>query len=221
MTATPSAKRYAVKEIFGPTIQGEAAMAGVPCRFVRFAGCNMWDGRPETRAASQCPYCDTDFYKGEMKTADEIVADLQQLRGSRTPWVWLSGGEPMLQLDRPLLKALTDWGYLCGLETNGTVFIEPYIEGLLQHIVCSPKVPRKDLMIRRATVLKVLYPHPNPEITPEAMSDFEANVRFLQPIDVIGDPEASKRNLDATIAKIHQLRGWRLSLQTHKLLGVP
>lgn len=212
-------KRYSIKEVFGPTIQGEAAMAGTPVRFVRFAGCNMWDGRPETRADSQCPYCDTDFYHGTLMTAPEIAQALQAIRGSRSPWVWISGGEPMLQVDLHLVKYLGDWGYMCGIETNGTVFIEPVLESHLKHVVCSPKVPFKDLRIRRADVLKVLFPHPNPEITPEKMQGFEASARYLQPIDTMTE-EGNKRNLDLTIAKLHELRGWRLSLQTHKILGV-
>lgn len=211
-------KRYAIKELFGPTIQGEAAMAGTPCRFIRFSGCNMWDGRLETRAASQCPYCDTDFFGGTLMTASEIVRGLWHLVGSQTRWVWISGGEPMLQLDRNLLMTLHDEGYLMGVETNGTQSMHG-VAHLFDHITVSPKVPWDQLRVRSAHTLKLLYPHPNPLITPEAMQDFTADAKYLQPIDTFTE-NGNQANLQATIAKLHTLVGWRLSLQTHKYLGL-
>jgi 7-carboxy-7-deazaguanine synthase len=214
-------KRYAIKEMFGPTIQGEATMAGLPVLFLRFSGCNMWDGRQETRADSQCPYCDTDFFGGELLTIDEIVSGLQKLRdGSGVEWVWVSGGEPMLQLNVPLAQALTNAGFKLGIETNGTVLIDRTMQQFLSHITVSPKVQWSRLQQRRGDTLKLLYPHPNPLIVPEAYDGFSALHRYLQPIDT-GDEEANLVNLQAAIDKVQHMRGWKLSLQTHKYMNVP
>ena len=116
---------YRVKEIFGPTLQGEGLHAGWPCVFLRLSGCNAWDGRPETRAASACPYCDTDFRGGDQLACGEIIDRLLQQTGDpqaqpeRLGCV-LTGGEPLLQADAELLQALVDHFAWVDIETNGT-----------------------------------------------------------------------------------------------------
>lgn len=211
---------YVIHDIFGPTIQGEGTLAGVPCLFIRFAACNMWDGRPEHREASKCPFCDTDFYGGTRMSAMEIVWKLQDM-SPYVQWVWISGGEPLLQMDVELARGIHEAGYSLALETNGTRMMSPDLWEMFSHVTISPKVPREQIMLARAHTLKLLYPHPNPRIKPEAFSDYPAEYYYLQPIDVLGDPEATKvnmkRTVEATLARAPQ---WRLSVQTHKILGV-
>lgn len=217
----PVSKKYAVKEIFGPTLQGEGAMSGMPVRFVRFAGCNMWDGREATKAESKCPYCDTDFFGGEMMTAADIILRLKyDLPGSETRWVVLSGGEPMLQVDLPLLRDLAEADILISVESNGTVEIPLAVRAKIQHLTISPKLPWEDLKVRSADCLKLLYPHPNPRIRPEDYADFAATTKYLQPIDE-QDEDKNHANVLLTIDKLHHLRNWRLSLQMHKALNLP
>ena len=94
-------------------------MAGLPVVFVRFTGCNMWDGRPETRADSTCPFCDTDFLHGDMLSIRDIVDQVKELAAPGVGWVWFSGGEPSLQLDNPLTMAIRQQGFNIGVESNG------------------------------------------------------------------------------------------------------
>lgn len=214
-------KRYAVKAIFGPTIQGEGSLTGRETSFLRFAGCNVWDGRPETRAASACPYCDTDFVGGDKLTKSEIVAKLAEL----TPiggMVTVSGGEPLLQLDYPLAESLSRL-WKVAVETNGTKPIGHDLRHLL-HVTCSPKVPPESMALRECNDLKVLWPHPDPRITPEAFDDFPATDRWLQPVNH-GDT-LDLANVASTLAKVYELNArdarprWGLSLQLHKVIGV-
>ena len=224
--------KYGVHEIFGPTIQGEGELAGTPCLFLRFSGCNMWDGRPETREDSKCPYCDTDFFSHTMMTSLEIGVELAH-RKSGVNWLWISGGEPMLQLDAPLLDEVTTLGFQVGVETNGTVELKPGVRRRISHLVVSPKLPWDQTKVQEADCLKLLYPHPNPKITPEAFSSFSARARFLQPIwpDKVERYMSDEMNeedhqmsirvaTEKTICKVMELPGWRLSTQTHKYIGV-
>ena len=204
------ARRYGVHKIFGPTIQGEGGMTGTVCHFVRLSGCNMWDGRQETREASHCPFCDTDFFSHRMLEASEIVAELDALNSAE--WVTVSGGEPLLQVDPEFVQTLQAGGYKVAIETNGT---RP--TGLaFDYLTMSPKLPEPQTAVRKCDSLKVLWPHPDPRITPESFDCIEAGVKYLQPID----GEAYEENLRSAIAKLYELRGWRLSLQTHKLIEV-
>lgn len=215
---TSRARRYTVKEIFGPTVQGEGGMTGVPCHFVRLAGCNMWDGRMETRAASLCPFCDTDFFKGDKMTAQDIVRKLRPL--GRMNWVTISGGEPALQLasHNELLPHLHAAGYLVAVETNGTINPATWAP-LVQHLTLSPKLPPQDILVRWCQTLKVLWPHPNPEITPLAYDFVDAEQRFIQPITA-DDPSVTEANMQSAIAWLLKHPAWRLSVQLHKLIGV-
>jgi 7-carboxy-7-deazaguanine synthase len=201
-----------VKEIFGPTIQGEGSEAGTVVHFVRFAGCNMWDGRPETKAKSRCPFCDTDFRGGTRMTAQEICDALAALSPVKHQVV-LSGGEPGLQVDDNLVLTLFNSGHALHIETNGSRKI-PFG---IKHVTISPKVSREEVVQRFATDLKLLYPPIRPELTPEAFEGFPAQNFLLQPVM----DDNYQANLQATLEKLKTLKGWRLSLQTHKILGVP
>ena len=206
-------------------------MTGTPCHFIRLSGCNMWDGRPETRADSKCPFCDTDFFSHTMMTSLEIVDTLEELGTSRTiPWVTISGGEPALQVDYVLTEELHRAGYKIAIETNGTVPLKvhhggnlmPFVNGYVDYVTISPKLPRAKLFTPYAMdCLKLLWPHPNPLIRPEAFDKDSVNAvtRYLQPIED-ADPEVTRANVAATIAKLYELPGWKLSLQTHKYIGV-
>jgi 7-carboxy-7-deazaguanine synthase len=210
-------KTYLIKKIFGPTIQGEGSLAGTVTTFIRFGGCNMWDGRLATRGASKCPYCDTDFFGGDHLTVDEIVERVSKITRP-DGWVTLSGGEPLLQLDFDLASALYDEGFSLAVETNGTRILDPRMLGVIEKIILSPKVPREEIALKFADDLKVLYPHPNPKITPEAFQDFPAENHYLQPVNWVD--ELDLVNVALTVDKLQTLDGWKLSLQMHKAIGV-
>lgn len=216
-----------VKEIFGPTIQGEGIDTGKPAIFIRFAGCNMWSGKPEDKEKSLCPFCDTDFHGGSEFTPKEIfiaVKELMKDKGDMS--IVFSGGEPLLQDEEELRELLTLFDsqtLFTQLETNGT--IDKDVVSLFDDVTLSPKLPPNKLKIKfnRVNCLKLLYPHPNPNITPESFN--EDSIRhmdlFLQPIDACEEKQ-SKKNLDLTLKKLYELGyPWRLSLQTHKFIGVP
>lgn len=218
----PGRASYMVKDIFGPTIQGEGGLAGVVTSFVRLSGCNMWDGRAETKAASACPYCDTDFVGGERLTAAEVVARVIGTGLKPGSWVTVSGGEPLLQADVALLRALRAEGFLIAVETNGTRVLGPLAQ-YIDHVACSPKAPPEALHIEHVDALKVLWPHPDPRITPEAF-DAWAPARnaelYLQPINDVDDidPVTTAQAINKLV-KLEPGR-WRLSIQLHKFLGV-
>lgn len=209
-------KQYLIKEIFGPTIQGEGSMTGTMTHFIRFSGCNMWDGRPETREGSQCPYCDTDFHGGDRLSSKDIIFILNKLGPAK--WVTISGGEPLLQLDHELVTDLKREGYKIAIETNGTRECPFEID----HITCSPKVTLDKIKLKRCDDLKLLFPHPF--LTPDMFEDinengcgFFAHKFYLQPVwDDSYDP-----NLFRTIQEIYRRKGkWSLSIQVHKYLSL-
>lgn len=199
---------FTIKKIFGPTIQGEGALTGTLCHFIRFAGCNMWDGRPQTRARSLCPYCDTDFYGGEKMSIYQIIDKLKALGDVK--WVVLSGGEPMLQVTEDLVRDLQFHGYQVMIETNGSIPIDFFID----HVTVSPKIARGEIKVQWVHSLKLLYPHPF--LKPEDFEDFACHEKFLQPIE----DENWKKNITNTLEYVRKSGGkWRLSLQTHKMIG--
>lgn len=217
-----------VKSIFGPTIQGEGKQAGMGAIFIRFSGCNMWDGRTETRAASGCPFCDTDFRGGEFMSATDIVAKCDQLRGFHRPLlIVITGGEPFLQPAkdlRTLAIMLQTRGYKTQVETNGTIQNEAM--SCFDFITVSPKKERGALEIDLSSIdcLKILHPHP--KLNLEHFLDLPERAEYrhidfcLQPIDVPGDAVTTLVNLRATVDRVKELGyPWRLSLQTHKILG--
>jgi 7-carboxy-7-deazaguanine synthase (Cx14CxxC type) len=209
---------YSVKEIFY-TLQGEGAQAGRPAVFCRFAGCNLWSGREQDRAKAVCRFCDTDFRGtdgeggGRFRTADDL-ADAVAARwpaapGGR-PFVVCTGGEPLLQLDPPLIAALHRRGFEIAVETNGTLPAPPGIDW----VCVSPKADAA-LAQRSGDELKLVYPQP--EAPPERFEDLDFRHFYLQPMD---GPELV-RNTARAVAYCKAHPRWRLSLQTHKLIGIP
>ena len=207
---------FAVKEIFY-TLQGEGANAGRPAVFCRFAGCNLWSGREEDRAQALCAFCDTDFvgtdgtlggrYASAGDLADTIAAQWAGADANR--YTVLTGGEPLLQVDKALVDALHARGFEIGIETNGT--IEPP-EGM-DWICVSPKAGA-DLVIRRGHELKLVYPQA--DAAPEAFVDLAFERFSLQPMDGPDVIENTARTIDYCLRHPR----WRLSLQTHKTLGI-
>jgi 7-carboxy-7-deazaguanine synthase (Cx14CxxC type) len=207
---------YAVKEIF-LTLQGEGAHAGRAAVFCRFSGCNLWTGREEDRAAATCQFCDTDFVGmdgtlgGRYATADDL-ADTIAAQWVGTPldrYVVLTGGEPLLQVDKAFIDALHARGFEIGIETNGT--IEPP-EGI-DWLCVSPKAGA-DLVVKRGHELKLVYPQA--ENRPEDFTDLAFERFSLQPMDGPEVADNTARAIDYCL----QHPQWRLSLQTHKTLGI-
>ena len=208
---------YAVKEIFY-TLQGEGAHAGTPAVFCRFAGCNLWSGREDDRAEAACKFCDTDFVgtdgtAGEKYTsADELADAIHKAWPASSPnykYVVCTGGEPLLQLDSALIAALHAKGFEIAVETNGTLEPPPGIDW----ICVSPKAgaPQR---LKRGDELKLIFPQPGAE--PENYAEQAFHHSFLQPMD---NP-AKAANTAAAAAYCMTHPRWRLSLQTHKLLGI-
>jgi 7-carboxy-7-deazaguanine synthase (Cx14CxxC type) len=207
---------YTVKEIFY-TLQGEGANAGRPAVFCRFSGCNLWTGREVDRATAVCTFCDTDFVGvdgeggGKFTTADALADACAQVAGpSAARFVVLTGGEPMLQVDEALIDALHARGFEIAIETNGTLPVPRAIDW----ICVSPKAGT-DLQQRSCDELKLVYPQP--DLDPETVEGLAFTHRYLQPMD---GPDA-KANTDRAIAYCKAHPGWRLSVQTHKILHLP
>ncbi|MGH7560189.1 MAG: 7-carboxy-7-deazaguanine synthase [Gemmatimonadales bacterium] len=210
---------YAVKEVFY-TLQGEGANAGRPAVFCRFAGCNLWTGRESDRATAVCGFCDTDFVGtdgpggGKFSTA-EALADAVQSRwptanGRARPFVVCTGGEPLLQVDAPLLEAFHARGLLVAVETNGTVVPPSGIDWLC----LSPKADA-ETVITSGDELKLVYPQVGGE--PERYRHLDFRHFFLQPMDGPDRERNTRLALEYCLAHPE----WRLSLQTHKILGIP
>ncbi|MFO1103480.1 MAG: 7-carboxy-7-deazaguanine synthase [Methylocystis sp.] len=207
---------YVVKEAF-KTLQGEGVNAGRAAVFCRFAGCNLWSGREEDRAAAQCQFCDTDFVGfegdggGKFADAATLASHLAHLWGEdrERRFTVLTGGEPMLQIDPALLAALRQQGFEIAIETNGTL---PVISGV-DWICVSPKAGAP-LAQTRGAELKLVFPQPGVEPGEYERLDFEHFL--LQPMD---GPDVS-RNTEAAVSYCLAHPRWRLSLQTHKAIGV-
>ena len=211
---------YSVKEIFY-TLQGEGAQAGRPAVFCRFAGCNLWSGREQDRGKAVCQFCDTDFrgtdgeQGGKYTTADQLAETIQRTWPGGTdprarPFVVYTGGEPLLQLDEPLIKALHARGFEIAIETNGT---RPAPAGI-DWICVSPKA-EAPLQLREGNELKLVYPQS--EAPPERFTDLAFDTFWLQPMD---GPHVAD-NISCTVAYCKAHPRWRLSVQTHKWLGIP
>jgi 7-carboxy-7-deazaguanine synthase (Cx14CxxC type) len=212
---------YAVKEIFY-TLQGEGAQTGRPSVFCRFAGCNLWSGREEDRADAICTFCDTDFvgmdgseggrYSDAASLADRIAGLWPLGTGSR--FVVCTGGEPLLQLDPPLIAALHQRGFEIAIETNGT--IQP--PAGIDWVCVSPK-SGAELVVTSGDELKVVVPQPGLDPLDFARLDFR---RFsVQPMDGPGlDSEGRAENTEWAIRFCLAHPQWQLSLQTHKMTGV-
>ncbi|WP_337267435.1 7-carboxy-7-deazaguanine synthase [Oryzifoliimicrobium ureilyticus] len=208
---------YAVKELF-KTLQGEGAQAGRAAVFCRFAGCNLWSGREEDRAKAVCQFCDTDFIGtdgmggGKFSTAAVLARAIAETWGpeTRRRYVVFTGGEPLLQLDEALVVAVHAEGFEIAIETNGTLTPPPGIDW----ICVSPKAGAP-LMLTDGNELKLVYPQP--ALMPEALPRLSFDHYFLQPMDG-PDREANTAAITAYCLDHPQ---WRLSLQTHKLIGIP
>jgi 7-carboxy-7-deazaguanine synthase (Cx14CxxC type) len=206
---------YAVKEMFF-TLQGEGARAGRPAVFVRFAGCNLWSGREQDRANAICQFCDTEFVGtngdggGKFETHDALAAAAALLwPGGGDPYVVCTGGEPLLQLDTPLIHAFHELDFEVAVETNGTLAAPLGVDW----VCVSPKA-NAELVQNSGDELKLVYPQPGAE--PERYEALAFANFFLQPMD---NP-ARDANTRSAIAFCMQRPQWRLSLQTHKLLGL-
>lgn len=211
---------YAVKEIYY-TLQGEGAHTGRAAVFCRFAGCNLWTGREGDRTAAVCRFCDTDFVGvdgpgGGKYPAAELIADAVAEEwprfGGGTPYVVCTGGEPLLQVDTPLIEAFHAKGFEVGIETNGT---QPAPAGL-DWICVSPKGNAR-LTLTSGDELKLVFPQLEPEASPSALEHLGFRHFFLQPMD---GPDILA-NMTAAVNYCRKHPRWRLSLQTHKILGLP
>ena len=206
---------YAVKEIF-LTLQGEGMQAGRRAVFLRFAGCNLWSGREQDRATATCAFCDTDFVgmdgkNGGRYEAAALAGKVAELwREGERPLVVVTGGEPMLQLDEALVAALHAEGFEVAVETNGTLPAPPGIDW----ICVSPKAGA-EVVQRAGDELKLVWPQPG--IDPETLLGWDFRHFLIQPMDC-ADADSARR---AAIGYVLAHPRWRLSLQTHKLLGLP
>jgi len=209
---------YAAKEIFY-TLQGEGAQAGRAAVFCRFSGCNLWSGRESDRASAICQFCDTDFVDvngpggGKFASADDVAdAVAEKWRGDSQArrFVVCTGGEPLLQIDRPLIDALHARGFEIAIETNGTL---PAPAGI-DWICVSPKAG-STLVQTTGDELKLVFPQANAD--PVQFEKLEFAHFFLQPMD--GRDRAANTDLAVKFCLDHPR--WRLSLQTHKIIGIP
>ena len=211
---------YAVKELFY-TLQGEGMHTGRPAVFCRFTGCNLWSGREQDRAQAMCRFCDTDFVGidgpggGRFATAADLAAAVVGLwptsvPNTAKPFVVCTGGEPLLQLDLPLIEALHARGWEIAIETNGTCLPPSGIDW----ICVSPKAGA-DLVLRSGDELKLVFPQDG--ALPEQFVDLDFAHWLLQPMD--GPQRAHNTQLAVQYCLDHPQ--WRLSLQTHKYLGIP
>jgi len=207
---------YAVKEMF-LTLQGEGVQAGRRAVFIRFAGCNLWSGREADRATATCRFCDTDFV-GTDGAGGARFADADALaQAAVTHWgevaadrfVVLTGGEPMLQIDDPLVAALHTAGFTIAVETNGTLPVHPGIDW----VCVSPKAGSV-VVQQSGHELKLVWPQPGTDVA--AIEGWAFDHFLVQPLD----SDTADANRDAAIAFVLGRPRWRLSLQTHKLLGL-
>ena len=206
---------YSVKEIF-LTLQGEGMQSGRRAVFLRFSGCNLWSGREQDRANARCSFCDTDFVgldgeNGGRYEAEALAAAVEALWGDGARrLVVITGGEPMLQLDEPLVAALHARGFEIAVETNGTLAAPPGLDW----ICVSPKAGT-DIVQRQGNELKLVWPQRG--LDPIELENWDFQHFLIQPLDC-ADAAASRK---AAIHFVMNNPRWKLSLQTHKLLGLP
>ena len=211
---------YSVKEIYY-TLQGEGAHSGRPAVFLRFSGCNLWSGREEHRAQAVCRFCDTQFVGvdgpggGKFESAVALAAAVRLhwpaggIDGH--PYVVCTGGEPLLQLDTQAIGALHAAGFEVGVESNGTIVAPPGIDWLC----ISPKA-NADLVQDSGDELKLVYPQLERSAQPEMFEGLAFEHFYLQPMDSADAPENTRRTIDYCLRNPQ----WKLSLQTHKYLGI-
>jgi 7-carboxy-7-deazaguanine synthase len=210
---------YSIKEVFY-SLQGEGFHAGRPAIFCRFSNCNLWTGREQDRDEAICKFCDTDFIGtdgqngGRFKSAEALATHLLQFwpDTNTQPFTVLTGGEPLMQVDAALVKALHDANFEIAVETNGT---KPAPEGI-DWICVSPKA-NTDLRLTKGDELKLVYPQP--ELMPNQVNHLDFKFWFLQPM---ADTNTQLNQNHTKMALEYCLKNphWNLSLQTHKLLGI-
>ena len=208
---------YAVKEAF-LTLQGEGVQSGSRAVFLRFAGCNLWSGREQDRAAAECNFCDTDFVGtdgpggGKFADAEALAGHVERLWGAQSEGrlAVITGGEPMLQLDEALVAALHNRGFRIAVESNGTLAATAGIDWLC----VSPKAGT-DVIQRRGDELKLVWPQAG--IDPAELERWDFQHFLVQPMDC-ADRQAA---MNAAIALAMARPRWRLSLQAHKVVGLP
>jgi 7-carboxy-7-deazaguanine synthase len=215
---------YTVKELF-PTLQGEGAHSGRAAIFCRFAGCNLWSGREEDRSSAVCQFCDTDFVGsdgeggGKFNNADLLADAIEAswvgtLAGPQQRYVVFTGGEPLLQLDKALIDALHIKGFTIAIETNGTIKVPVGIDW----VCVSPKAGA-ELVVLQADEIKLVIPQAGHDKLESLLARFERmdyQNRFLQPMD---GPNA-KENMELSVRLCQKRPLWRLSIQTHKMIGI-
>ncbi len=215
---------YTVKELF-PTLQGEGAHTGRAAVFCRFAGCNLWSGREEDRATAICKFCDTDFVGsdgdggGKFETAKDLANAIESSwrstsAGPQQRYVVFTGGEPLLQLDEALIAELHQKGFEVAIETNGTIRVPKGVDW----VCVSPKAG-SDLIVLQANELKLVIPQEGQDSLEKLLARFEKmdyRNRFLQPMDGAN----LKINTELAISLCQKRPLWRLSLQSHKLIGI-
>jgi 7-carboxy-7-deazaguanine synthase (Cx14CxxC type) len=208
---------YAVKECF-LTLQGEGVQSGSRAVFLRFAGCNLWSGREQDRASAQCNFCDTDFVGtdgeggGKFRNAEALAAHVEQLWGEagERRLVVITGGEPMLQLDPALVDALHARGFRIAVETNGTLPATPGIDW----ICVSPKAGT-EVVQREGDELKLVWPQAGIDLA--ELEGWAFDHFLVQPMDCAEREKA----VDAAVRLAMERPKWRLSLQAHKVIGLP
>lgn len=212
---------YAIKEMF-LTLQGEGVRAGRRAVFLRFAGCNLWTGREQDRENAICRFCDTDFVGtdgpggGKFTDAGDVAQAAAALWGDghESRYIVLTGGEPMLQVDDPLVDALHGHGFEIAIESNGTIAVHPGIDW----VCISPKAG-STVVQRSGNELKLVWPQPANPLDDRSLDEFERwdfGHFLIQPLD---DPKAADNARDC-IDLVMERPKWRLSLQNHKLLGL-
>jgi len=209
--------KYSVKEIYY-TLQGEGYHTGRPAVFIRFSGCNLWTGHEKDRSGAICNWCDTDFVgtngiNGGKFSAEEItniINSLWNVNVQTEPYVVCTGGEPLLQMDESLIKAIHKAGFEIGLETNGTMIPPDGIDW----ICVSPKA-NADLVLKNGNELKIVYPQCG--MNPRMHEKLKFDHFYIQPMDGIDQ----KNNIKRSEKFVLDHPKWKLSLQTHKILGIP
>lgn len=208
---------YTIKEIYY-TLQGEGYHTGRPAIFIRFSGCNLWSGQEKDRKKAICNWCDTDFLgtngtnggKYSAKNIKKKILDLWPLNVESLPYVILTGGEPLLQIDDKLVRNIHEAGFEIGLETNGTLNPPDGIDW----ICVSPKA-NTDLILLKGNELKVVYPQSG--INPRIYEKLQFEHFFIQPMDGTDQKKTTKKSKDFVMKN----PVWKLSIQTHKILGIP
>jgi len=212
---------YSVKEMYY-TLQGEGGQTGRPAVFLRFAGCNLWTGREKDRHKAVCRFCDTQFVGtdgpggGKFKSPDALAQAAakhwpEDKPGPSKPYIVCTGGEPLLQLDSKAILAMQAVGFEVAVETNGTIAAPAELDW----VCVSPKAGAK-IVQKHGDELKLVYPQVEPEAQPERFEEFEFDHFYLQPMD----DEYTDKNTQLALNYCLAHPQWKLSLQTHKMLGI-